>query len=139
MKTVFCITTVVLVLAALWPCDAHGQSFSPEPIESNSPVTPITNEISLFRNMEDQGGFRGTTLQIVSINQFNIGTDFIIEFTGDFNWQLDLYEDHDYYMELSVVKPIYRSLSFNYQRIYGTFAAGPVNQFGLRLSLFSGS
>jgi len=129
----------MLLLAIFLTEAAQGQLPAVEPVETGSPVTPITNEISLFRNMEDQGGFRGTTLQIISINQFDIGTDFIIEFTGDFNWNLDLYEDRDYYLELSIVKPIFRSLSLNYQRIYGTFAAGPVNQFGLRLSLFSGS
>ncbi len=139
MKTIFGISVALLMLVIFRPESIQGQSLSSEAVEVNSPVTPITNEISLFRNMEDQGGFRGTTLQVISINQFNIGTDFIIEFTGDFNWNLDLYEDHDYYIELSIVKPIFRSLSVNYQRIYGTFAAGPINQFGLRLSLFSGS
>ncbi len=138
-KTIYGWGIALLTLSAVWPACAQGQAFSPEPVENRSPVTPITNEISFFRNAEDQGGFRGTTLQIISINQFDVGTDFIIEFTGDFNWNLDLYEDRDYYIELSIVKPLFRSLSLNYQRIYGTFAAGPVNQFGLRLSLFSGS
>ncbi len=139
MKTTYGMGIMLLMLAVVWSAEVLGQSYYAEPVEANSPVTPITNEISLFRNMEDRGDFRGTTLQIISINQFDIGTDFIIEFTGDFNWNLDLYEDNDYYIELSIVKPIFRSLSVNYQRIYGTFAAGPVNQFGLRLSLFSGS
>lgn len=139
MKVTFIIGVAMVLLAAMCPSGARCQTPPPEPVGVHSPVTPITNEISLFRNMEDQGGYRGTTLQVISINQFDIGTDFIIEFTGDFNWDLDLYEDHDYYIELSLVKPIFRSLSLNYQRIYGTFAAGPVNQFGLRLSLFSGS
>ncbi len=101
-------------------------------------VTPITNEISYYKNIDDFGRSRGTTLQLISINMFHVGTDFIFEFTGDFNWDLDLYEDSDYYLELSLVKPIYRSLSVNYQRIYGTFVGEPINQFGLRLSLFSG-
>lgn len=139
MKRIAGLFIILMISAIVATESARGQSFSVEPIEEHSPVTPITNEISLFRNIEDRGGFRGTTLQIISINQFDIGTDFIIEFTGDFNWDLDLYEDRDYYIELSIVKPIFRSLSLNYQRIYGTFAAGPVNQFGLRVSLFSGS
>jgi len=100
-------------------------------------VTPYTNEISYFTNIDDAGESRGTTLQVISINGFTIGTDFIFEFTGDFNWDLDLYEDHDYYLELSLVKPVYKSLSVNYQRIYGTFVNEPINQFGLRLSLFA--
>lgn len=102
-------------------------------------VAPITNEISWYKNIDDAGSSRGTTLQIISINMFDVGTDFILEFTGDFNWDLDLYEDYDYYLELSVVKPVYKSLSVNYQRIYGTFVTEPINQFGVRLSLFSGS
>ena len=100
-------------------------------------VTPFNNEISYFKNIDDAGEDRGTTLQIISINGFNLGTDFIFEFTGDFNWDLDLYEDYDYYLELSIVKPVYKSLSVNYQRIYGTFYNEPVNQFGIRLSLFT--
>jgi len=102
-------------------------------------VTPITNEISYYKNIDDLGNSRGTTLQIISINEFHVFTNFIFEFTLDRNWDLDLYEYHDYYLELSVVKPVYRSLSLNYQRIYGTFVTEPINQFGIRLSLFSGS
>ncbi|MFH1699367.1 MAG: hypothetical protein ABIE07_02170 [Candidatus Zixiibacteriota bacterium] len=102
-------------------------------------IIPYTNEISYFKNLDDDGKNRGTTLQIISINEFNIGTNFIFEFTGDFNWNLDLDEDKDYYIELSIVKPVYKSISLNYQRIYGTFYEPPVNQFGVRLSLFSGS
>ena len=118
---------------------------APEAAAQSSPnglkpaITPITNEISFYKNIDDLGDSRGTTLQIISINEFRLGTNFIFEFTGDFNWNLDLYEDHDYYLELSLVKPVYRSLSLNYQRIYGTFVTEPVNQFGIRLSLFSGS
>ena len=100
-------------------------------------ITPFTNEISLFKNIDDAGDNRGTTLQIVSINSVNVGTEFILEFTGDFNWGLDMLEDYDYYLELSVVKPVYNSISVNYQRIYGTFYSEPVNQFGIRLSLFA--
>ncbi len=99
-------------------------------------ITPFTNEVSYFKNIDDLGHSRGTTLQVISINGFNIGTDFIFEFTGDFNWDLDLYEDYDYYLELSIVKPVYKKLSVNYQRVYGTFYAEPINQFGLRISLF---
>lgn len=102
-------------------------------------IIPYTNEISYFTNLDDDGNNRGTTLQIISINEINLGTNFIFEFTGDFNWDLDLYEDKDYYLELSIVKPVYKSLSLNYQRIYGTFYKPPVNQLGIRLSLFNGS
>lgn len=108
-------------------------AFSPVFAQS---VTPFTNEISYFKNIDDLGNSRGTTLQVISINGFNIGTDFVFEFTGDFNWNLDLYEDYDYYMELSIVKPVYKKLSVNYQRVYSTFYAEPINQFGIRISLF---
>ena len=118
---------VLILLAALLPAD----------ILMAQAVTPFTNEVSFFKNMDDLGRSRGTTLQIISINGFKLGTDFIFEFTGDFNWELDLYEDYDYYIELSLVKPVYKALSVNYQRIYGTFYDEPVNQFGIRLSLFA--
>jgi hypothetical protein len=99
-------------------------------------VTPICNEISVYKNVDDAGKSRGRTLQIVSINAFHCLTDFSIEVTADFNWDCDLVEKHDYYMELSLVKPVYKAVSLNYQRIYGTFVTEPINQFGVRLSLF---
>ncbi len=102
-------------------------------------VTPITNEFSYYKNIDDFGRSRGTTLQIISINEFHVFTNFIFELTLDRNWDMDFYEYHDYYLELSVVKPVYRYLSVNYQRIYGTFVDEPINQFGVRISLFSGS
>lgn len=118
---------LALMVIAMWV------AFSPVFAQS---VTPFTNEISYFKNIDDLGNSRGTTLQVISINGFNIGTDFVFEFTGDFNWNLDLYEDYDYYMELSIVKPVYKKLSVNYQRVYSTFYAEPINQFGIRISLF---
>lgn len=99
-------------------------------------VTPICNEISFYENVDDAGTSRGRTLQVVSINAFHCLTDFSVEVTADFNWKLDLVEKHDYYMELSLVKPVYKAVSVNYQRIYGTFVPEPINQFGVRISLF---
>jgi hypothetical protein len=106
------------------------------PIMGKTAVTPICNEISLYKNIDDAGDSRGRTLQLVSINAFHCLTDFSIEVTADFNWEYDLYEKHDYYMELSLVKPVYKAVSVNYQRIYGTFVPEPINQFGIRISLF---
>ena len=106
------------------------------PILSTGIVTPYADNISLFKNVDDQGHDRGTTLQIVAINGIKLITDFTFEFTADFNWKLDLVEKRDYYMELSLVKPVYKSLSVNYQRIYGTFVAGRINQFGVRYRFF---
>ncbi len=100
-------------------------------------ITPYSNEISCFKNLDDLGRSRGTTMQIIAINGIDIGTEFVFEFTGDFNWDLDLYKDYDYYIELSLVKPVYQAISVNYQRIYGTFYDEPVNQFGIRLSFFT--
>lgn len=132
------IETVMIVLG-LTQSSAQAQPPPPPPQASTNIVIPITNEISYFKNVDDLGDSRGTTLQIVSINEFHIGTSFIIEFTGDFNWDMDCYKDYDYYLELSLVKPIYKMVSVNYQRVYGTFVTEPINQFGLRISLFSGS
>ncbi len=104
---------------------------------------PISNEISLYKNYDDAGKDRGQTLQVISINSFKILTTFSFEFTGDFNWRysyVDPYDislgknNHDYYLELSVVKPVTGLLSFNVQRISSTFEEKPINQFGFRLS-----
>lgn len=102
------------------------------PVLGGGMVTPYADNISLYKNVDDLGKDRGTTLQIVAINGIKLITDFTFEFTADFNWKLDLVEKHDYYMELSLVKPVYKSLAVNYQRIYGTFVCEPINQFGLR-------
>lgn len=103
-------------------------------------ITPLVNEMSLYKNVDDLGHSRGYTLQIIAINSIRIGTSFTLEFTGDFNWntayELDgSIKHHDHYMELSIVKPVYKILSLNYQRIYSTFESHPINQFGFRLSL----
>ena len=100
---------------------------------------PITNEVSLLKNVDDAGFDRGMTMQIIAINSFKVWTEFTFEFTADFNWDLAYEIDgskmsNDHYIELSLVKPILKNLSVNYQRIHATFEPEPINQFGLRLS-----
>ena len=104
---------------------------------------PISNEVSLYKNYDDAGEDRGQTLQIISINTFKIFTTFNFEFTGDFNWRYSYVDPfdisqgknkHDYYLELSIVKPVTDVFSFNVQRISSTFEEKPINQFGVRLS-----
>jgi hypothetical protein len=102
-------------------------------------VTPLVNEISLYKNIDDLGDKRGYTLQVIAINSIKIWTDFTFEFTGDFNWKMAYDLDgsimnNDHYIELSLVKPVYKIISVNYQRIYSTFESEPINQFGVRLS-----
>jgi len=94
---------------------------------------PVSNEVSLYKNVDDSGNDRGMTFQVVSINGFRLWTAFTFEFTGDFNWDMS-YKDRDYYIELSLVKPVFRRLSVNYQRVISTFEEKPVNQFGFRIS-----
>lgn len=116
---------VVVVISSLSSCAVAG----------DFDMSPICNEISLFKNTDDNFNSLGQTLQIVSINSFKSLTWFNFEFTGDFNWKLTEGKDYDYYMELSLVKSLTSKLSVNYQRIYGTFVQEPINQLGLRLSL----
>jgi hypothetical protein len=94
--------------------------------------TPISNEISLYQNSSDDGDNLGQTLQLVLINTVDIGTEIGIEFTADFNRKMTPGEDNDYYLEIGLVKPVWKKLSVNYQRIHGTFIVDPVNQFGVR-------
>ena len=120
------------VVTLLLSTVANGQNFS---------ISPLTNELSFYKNTDDDFNSLGRTLQIISINSFRAFTRFNIEVTGDFNWKMTPEMDgpgrkaYDYYLELSLVKPVTSRLSLNYQRIYGTFVSKPVNQFGLRLSL----
>ena len=117
--TVFCITVLANSVFA-----------------GDSPLnfTPLVNEISVYQNVADDGDDLGQTLQIISINAFDILTDFSIEFTADFNRNMTPGEDQDYYLEFSIVKPVWEKMSVNYQRIHGTFMAEPVNQLGVRWS-----
>ncbi|MCK4302487.1 MAG: hypothetical protein KAW91_06915 [candidate division Zixibacteria bacterium] len=104
---------------------------------------PISNELSAYQNYDDAGKDRGRTLQIVSINSLKLFTNFSFEFTADYNWDFSYADpfdlsagknNHDYYIELSIVKPLTGALSVNVQRIIATFEAESVNQVGLRLS-----
>ncbi len=94
---------------------------------------PITNEVSLYKNVDDAGADRGWTMQVISINGFKAGTDFNFEFTGDFNWDMSD-ENYDYYIELSLVKPVLKNVSINIQRVIAKFEDDSINQFGIRFS-----
>ncbi len=95
----------------------------------------ISDEVSYYFNSEDDFDERGRTLQIVAINQVKIGRWFQVEFTGDFNWDVTLDVDYDYYIEVGVVKTVWKNFSVNYQRIYGSFIDEPLNQWGIRFRL----
>jgi len=94
----------------------------------------LVNEVSLYQNRYDDFIDAGQTLQIVSINSFNLVTRFNLEFTYDLNYDLEKKDDFTYYLEFGVVKEIFPRFSINYQRIHGTFVDKPVNQFGIRFS-----
>ena len=120
------------------PCHTVGQQPS-----GQFAFHPISNELSIYRNYDDAGNDRGRTLQIVSINSLKLLTSFCFEFTADLNWDFSYANpfdpsagknNHDYYIELSIVKPLTGALSVNVQRIIATFEAESINQVGLRLS-----
>jgi hypothetical protein len=125
---VICIGTMLLICGK-----ARGEDPAPQ---KPAPILPISNEVSLYHNVDDGGTDRGTTLQIVAINNLNIGTSLNFEFTGDFNWDLTEKDFYDYYIELSLVKEVVPRISVNYQRIYGTFLDDEINQFGVRVRFF---
>ncbi|KPJ52730.1 hypothetical protein AMJ39_07065 [candidate division TA06 bacterium DG_24] len=95
--------------------------------------TPLVNEVSAYLNVLDDGEEAGQTLQVIAINSIKLGWSFDIELTADFNHQQSE-EDFDYYLEAGIVKPIWRGLKVNVQRIHGTFIPEPINQFGIRYS-----
>ena len=104
---------------------------------------PISNELSIYQNYDDAGENRGQTLQIVSINSFKLFTSFNFEFTADYNWKYSYVDpfdlsfgmnNHDYYVELSIVKPVTSLVSLNVQRVISTFESESINQFGVRLT-----
>lgn len=116
-----------LISLLLYTPSAHSQ-------DAAIGVSPIVNEVSVYQNSSDDGDNLGQTLQIVSINEIRMGLTFNLEFTADFNRKLTPGKNSDYYLEIGLVKPVWKELSVNYQRIHGTFVAEPVNQFGVRWS-----
>ncbi|MFH1685979.1 MAG: hypothetical protein ABIE70_00480 [bacterium] len=94
---------------------------------------PISNEVSVYHNIDDAGDDRGQTLQIVSINSFRLLTSFNFEFTADYNFDLTPGLNRDHYIELSLVKPVTPLLSVNVQRVISTFEEQSINQLGFRL------
>lgn len=123
--SVLTLAVLVISIAAYALPPVEGRVFS---------LYPAVNEVSFYKNAEDDFDNRGWTLQVISINGIKLLTNFTVEFTGDFNWDMS-YLDHDYYIELSFVKPLTSKISFNYQRIFSTFEDNDINQVGLRLSL----
>lgn len=123
MKTALLTTLVIAVVCT--------SAFAEKPFGFEK----LSDEISFFANTNDEFDTQGRTLQVVAINNVKIGTWFQIEFTGDFNWDMTPGEDYDYYIEVGVVKPIWKNFSLNYQRVYGTFIDDPVNQWGIRFRL----
>jgi hypothetical protein len=122
----------VFLLAFL--CLFFGQVYSLPTVEGDVfGIMPITNEVSLYKNVDDDGDERGQTVQIIAINTVKVWTDFNVEFTADFNWDMS-YLKRDHYIELSIVKPVAARVSLNYQRIFSSFEDKPVNQFGFRFS-----
>ncbi len=95
--------------------------------------TPISNEFSLYRNVDDAGVDRGTTLQFVLINSVKVWTEFNFEFTADYNFDYTPGLDNDHYIEIGIVKPVTSFISLNVQRVISTFEPKPINQFGIRL------
>lgn len=91
----------------------------------------VTDDVSLYKNFQDELDDAGQTLQIVTINSFKLYFWFDLEICLDYNWY-DLGDD--YYMEMGLVKPVYKNFKLNYQRIYGTFVNKPINQVGIRFS-----
>lgn len=123
MRSLIAIVLVVICLPGI--CGAGDDTFG---------FQPIVNEVSIFQNSSDTGDNLGQTLQIISINEFKLVTTFNFEFTADLNRKMTPGEDNDYYIEIGIVKPVWKKLSANYQRIHGTFIGDPVNQFGVRWS-----
>ncbi|MFZ5981666.1 MAG: hypothetical protein ACOYVF_13660 [Candidatus Zixiibacteriota bacterium] len=95
---------------------------------------PISNEISIYKNVDDAGKDRGETVQLIFINSFKLLTSFNFEFTADYNFDYTPGLDRDHYVELSLVKPVTEVFSLNVQRVISTFEPESINQFGFRLS-----
>lgn len=133
-KLVLLVSTVGVAVSMCWSGVSAGMIPSWESDSGQFGFYPISNEISWFKNYDDAGEDRGTTLQFVLINSFRVVTDFTFEFTADYNFDLTPGLDDDHYVELSLVKPVHSIVSLNYQRVISSFEPESLNQFGVRLS-----
>lgn len=136
-KLVLLVGVAVWSVTLLWVPDIRAGEFIPT-IQSSSGkfgFYPSTNEISVYKNVDDTGEDRGQTVQIILINSIKLLTAFNIEFTADYNFDYTEGLDRDHYIELSLVKPVTKMFSLNVQRVMSTFEPEPINQFGFRLSL----
>ncbi len=87
-------------------------------------IVHLSNELSLFKNVNDDLDSKGFTAQLVSMNLIHsVRMGFVLDWNFD-----DGNEDN--YWELGLTLPIKNQLSFSYQRVNGTFIK-PNNQFGL--------
>ncbi len=86
---------------------------------------PISNEISLFKNIDDFGDWKGYTTQFVSINLvYSIPLTIVVDHNFDPSTK------SDYYSEIGFGIPVYKKLSVSCQRVTGTFIDS-YNQIGL--------
>jgi len=138
MRKLVLLVSVVMVLVTMLMVSSTGAGEIIPTIQSSSGkfgFYPITNEISVYKNVDDAGEDRGQTVQIILINNFKLLTSFNLEFTADYNFDYTEGFNRDHYIELSIVKPVTKILSLNVQRVISTFEPESINQFGFRLSL----
>ncbi len=135
-KLVLLVCIMVTAAAILLPSDYHLQAGVIPSWEDSSGrfgFWPISNEVSIYQNLDDTRDNRGRTLQIVSINSLRLFTSFNFEFTADYNYGLTPGLKRDHYVELSLVKPLTGMVSLNVQRVISTFESESINQLGVRL------
>ena len=87
-------------------------------------IVHLSNELSIFKNVNDDFDSKGFTAQIVSMNLIHsVRIGFVLD------WNFDNGHE-DNYWELGLTVPLKDRLSFSYQRVNGSFI-NPNNQFGL--------
>ena len=132
-KLVMLVCSAVVLSSLLSPATRAGMIPTWESQSGKVGFYPISNEFSVYKNVDDAGTDRGWTAQFVLINSFKLYTNFNIEFTADYNWDYSYGLNHDHYIEIGLVKPVSSFVSLNYQRVISTFEDNSVNQFGVRL------
>lgn len=136
MRKLVLLVGVALTMSVFWGTNSCAGEVIPsyESASGKFGFYPISNEISIYKNVDDAGEDRGETVQLVLINGFKLFTSFSFEFTADYNFDYTPGLDRDHYVELSLVKPVTKVFSLNVQRVISTFETESVNQFGFRLS-----
>jgi hypothetical protein len=85
-------------------------------------ISGLVRTISLYENyLQGPDRFDTQTLSVYALYSFRIGPEFLAELTMDINGDAPDEVYTDYYMELQLIKPVWRGFSVMIEDVQGTY------------------